>query len=189
MLTSRVVLLDFVVKEGNSYIETFRTEAKIFFTDAELKVRNTILPVNAKTETISTATKSSNTNVMQSLQGSYSSNLIKQSSQGSSTAATAAPADLNSKSSDLFSQFGKDVIEPAFEKLAQALGKDADDFIKLITDMSMDNLRILIADAIDGLIEVLATVFDGLLKFLEDIIKDIAESLTEVIDTPIIRAL
>jgi hypothetical protein len=100
-----------------------------------------------------------------------------------------APAPAASDPSDPIAQFARDVIEPTFEKLAQALGKDADDFLKLVTDMSLDNLRILVADAIDGLIEVLATVFDGILKFAEDIIADIVQGIDEPLDIPIIGAL
>src|SRR5689334_13717075 len=142
------VFLDYASKDATHYIEIWRAEAKNFFTRAEIQVRDAILPQNAKTSSLLAATKSSEGNVLHSPQGSYSINMIKQPPPSSSSAGAIPPP---STASDPITQFGIDVIEPAFEKLSQALGKDAEDFLRLITDMSMDNLRTLVADAINGL--------------------------------------
>lgn len=79
-------------------------------------------------------------------------------------------------------------VEPAFNIIVQKLGTTAEDLIKLVSDMSLDDLRTLLADIVDALISVVATIVDGLLKFLEDIISDIISLVEEEIEIPIIDA-
>lgn len=153
-------------------------------------MRDAILPADIKTASANQAAKSSDQNhaqdVLMSPQGSYSFNTIKQMPDSDSQGPTNPHP---TTSSDPFIQFYQDVLEPAFDTMVKALGKDADDVLNLLNNMSMDNLRLLFADVADGLISVFATIVDGFLKFAEDIIADIVKGISDPMDIPIIGAL
>lgn len=80
-------------------------------------------------------------------------------------------------------------MDPVYKVIIKKFGKDADDLIKLVTETSLDNFRILLADIADTLISVLAQIMDGLLKFTEDILKDLQDIIEEPMEIPIIGAL
>ncbi|KAK3672969.1 hypothetical protein LTR78_007079 [Recurvomyces mirabilis] len=194
--------LDFAKTNGPTYIELARRSAKSFFAEIDLDVKNAILPASVKNDSPDVAANSTDQGPdTRSMATSPPANYATYHLQHSATSAnqdqkignvsTNGTVQTNGEmlTDDPFTQFYNDVLQPAFDVISEKLGKTSDDLLKLITDMSLDNLRILLADVADALISVMATVVDGFLHFAEDILKDIIGLLEEELDIPVIGAL
>src|SRR5450432_2489127 len=132
----------------------------MFFSQADIGIRNAILPASVKNDTPNVAANSTDQgsdtrSVATSPQASYATYHL-QHSTGSSNDKAAINGEM--LIDDNFTQFYNDVHQPAFDTISQKLGTTAEDLLKLISDMSLDNLRVLLADIADTLISVMATI-------------------------------
>lgn len=90
---------------------------------------------------------------------------------------------------NILEQFANDLIIPMAKTLKDKLGTDLDGLIDLLKHGSMDQLKVLIADAADTVISVIAEFVDGFLHFCEDVVNDIKDMLTQPLEIPFFTEL